>query len=227
MVSVPIPDLELGSELGRGAHGVVLRGVRGGRTYAVKLPLDTTLPAAREVAYRRFLREAAALARVRHPSLPAVMEVGQAGDVPYLVLELSNGETLSGRLERGPLGETQVISLAAQLSSALDAIHSAGLLHRDVKPQNIVFDATSGAARLVDLGSAIVAPGSSSVTVTRAYAAPEVLRGDSGDTRADLYSLGRVLFEAIGEASPRSPPSATAVHGERRASPVLARILAR
>src|SRR3954464_648055 len=155
MVSVPIPDLELGSELGRGAHGVVLRGFRGGRTYAVKMPLDTAPAAGREVAYRRFLREAAALARVRHPSLPAVMEVGQAGDVPYLVMELSNGETLSERLERGALSEAEAISLGAQLASALDAIHGAGLLHRDVKPQNIVFDAATGTARLVDLGSAI------------------------------------------------------------------------
>jgi signal transduction histidine kinase/serine/threonine protein kinase/CheY-like chemotaxis protein len=229
MVSVPIPDLELGSELGRGAHGVVLRGFRGGRTYAVKLPLDTTPPAGREVAYRRFLREAAALARVRHPSLPAVMEVGQAGDVPYLVMELSIGETLSERLERGALSETEAISLGAQLASALDAIHSAGLLHRDVKPQNILFDAATGAARLVDLGSAIVAPGSSPLTLTRAYAAPEVLRGagDPTDARTDLYSLGRVLLEAVGEIPARMPESGATPSGGRQVSAEFARLVAR
>jgi signal transduction histidine kinase len=229
MVSMPIPGLDLGTELGRGAHGVVLRGLRDGRAYAVKLPLETDVPAERDSAYRRFLREAAALARVRHPSLPAVMEVGRVGDVPYLVMELSTGETLADRLLRGSLSEREAISVAAQLASALDAIHAAGLLHRDVKPRNIVFDSLTGRARLVDLGSAVAAPGAGSPEMTRAYAAPEVLRAgtDSGDVRADLYSLGRVLQEAVGEAPPRVPVIVKGSVGPPRASPALAEVLGR
>src|SRR5258706_6798187 len=175
MVSVPIPDLVLGAEIGRGSHGVVLRGLRGGKAYAVKLPLTAETRADCESAYRRFLGEAAALARARHPALPAVLEVGRAGDVPYLVMELSAGETLAERLERGPLAEWEVVSLGARILGALDAIHVAGLIHRDVKPRNIVFDGDNEAARLIDLGSAVVAPGGA-LEVTRAYAAPEVLR---------------------------------------------------
>ena len=105
MTQATIPNVELGAELGRGAHSVVLRGSRDGRSYAVKLPLEVGTSAEREVAYRRFLREAAALARVHHSSLPAVMEVGRAGGVPYLIMELASGETLADRLDRGAMTE--------------------------------------------------------------------------------------------------------------------------
>src|SRR5690349_19163501 len=89
MAVASIPGIELGAELGHGSHSVVLRGTREGRTYAVKLPLDAATGPERELAYRRFLREAIALARARHASLPEVMEIGRAKGVPFLVMELA------------------------------------------------------------------------------------------------------------------------------------------
>lgn len=227
MPLVSIPGIELGAELGRGSHSLVLRGVRGGRAYAVKVPLDASTGVERDVAYRRFLREGIALARARNASLPEVMEIGRAKGVPYLVMELAAGETLGERLERGPLTEPDVVGLARQMASALGAIHAAGLVHRDVKPQNIVFDARSGLARLVDLGSAALLHGTALVG-TRAYAAPELLTTEprAADARTDLYSLGRVLLECLGGApAGKDPQSATDLLAFSRASPGLRRIV--
>jgi signal transduction histidine kinase/ActR/RegA family two-component response regulator len=215
MISPSIPRLELGAELGRGAHSVVLRGLREGREFAVKLPLSSGSEPERDIAFRRFLREAVALARVHDPALPAVMEVGRSGGIPYLVMELASGETLADRLARGPLEEAQVVSLAHQLAGALEAIHAAGLVHRDVKPRNIVFEPSSGRARLVDLGSAALADGSTDAVATRAYAAPELLGREArtADASSDLYSLGRVLLECL-RTAPTEPAAAERLVGE-------------
>lgn len=203
MAATSVPGIELGAELGRGSHSVVLRGTRDGRAYAVKLPLEAATDADRDVAYRRFLREAIALARARDTSLPEVMEIGRTKGVPFLVMELAPGETLAERLERGPLAATDVVGLGRQLAGALAAIHAAGLVHRDVKPRNIVFDASTGVARLIDLGSAALLHGAVGLVGTPAYSAPELLTGAlrAADVRTDLYSLGRVLSDCLGRGS--------------------------
>lgn len=184
----------MGAELGRGAYGRVFRGVRDGKAYAVKVPLEPGSGAEPEVQYRRFLREAVALARVRHPSLPAVMEVGRSGGTPYLVMELAAGETLGERLSRSVLSESEVTALGAQIAGALDAIHQAGLIHRDVRPRNIVFDPATRVAKLVDLGSAALAhAGAELATPPGSGRATRAL-----DAQADLDSLGWVLLECLG-----------------------------
>lgn len=222
MPAVAVRRIELGAELGRGAYSRVLSATRDGQVYAVKVPLESGTAASREMAYRRFLREAVALARVRHPSLPAVMEVGRSGGMPYLVMELAAGETLAERLSRGALSVREVIALGIQLAGALDAIHQAGLIHRDVKPRNIVFDPGSGAARLVDLGSAALVYAGGELVTTPAYAPPEALANTSPglDARVDLYSLGCVLLESLGvrpasrdNQSPESLPARLAARG--------------
>ncbi len=199
MPAFAIRRMELGAELGRGAYSRVLRGVRDGTAYAVKVPLDPGAGSP-DMAYRRFLREAVALARVRDPALPAVMEVGRSEQTPYLVMELALGETLAERLSRGVLSEHEVIALGVRLAGALDAIHRAGLIHRDVKPRNIVFDPASGAARLIDLGSAALVHAGAELVTTPAYAAPEALASLSRglDAGTDLYSLGCVMLECVG-----------------------------
>jgi eukaryotic-like serine/threonine-protein kinase len=230
MATASIPGIELGAELGRGSHSAVLRGTRENRTYAVKLPLDAATGAERELAYRRFLREAIALARARHASLPDVMEIGRAKGVPYLVMELAAGETLAERLERGPLGEADVVGLARQIAGALGAIHAAGLVHRDVKPQNIVFDAQTGIARLIDLGAAAFLHGAVGLVGTPAYAAPELLAAEPrpADVRTDLYSLGRVLFECLTAPVVRKGiPGGREIDALLHVSPELARIVSR
>ena len=202
--SVRIPHLELVEELGRGAHSVVLRGVRAGCSYAVKLPLGADSESARRTQARRFRREAIALARVRHPALPEVMEVGHADGVPYLVMELIGGRTLAEHIAERTLGEVELVDLGRQLASALAAIHRAGILHRDIKPHNILLGETAAAARLVDFGFAAPSDVSRTGAGTWAYAAPEVLSPDKHrvDGRADLFSLGCVLYECASGVSP-------------------------
>lgn len=229
MVAVTIPRVDLGPELGRGAYSVVLRGSRDGHEFAVKLPRRAATDAERELGYRRFLREAVTLARVRHPALPAVMEVGRSDGMPYLIMELAAGQTLLERLKRGRLDEADVLVLGVQIAGALDAIHAAGLVHRDVTPRNIVFDAVTGAARLVDLGSASLVqwtksdhePSSVEVsTVDLAFA----------DSRIDLIGLGLVLLDCLGARDVDAnvtPETFEAALVERGVSAAFGRVLGR
>jgi tetratricopeptide (TPR) repeat protein/predicted Ser/Thr protein kinase len=201
---IEIPGVELLDELGRGAHGAVYRARRGSEYYAVKVALAPSDPS----AFVRFQREAIALARAKHPGLPRVLDVAKSG-VPYLVMELVEGETLADRLTRGTLSEDETRALGLQLADVLAHIHRLGLVHRDVKPRNIIFDEKSGRARIVDFGIAI---GTASTNVAAAegtvpYAAPEQLRGLSVDGRADLYSLGCVLYECLCGTPPLGPLS--------------------
>src|SRR5262245_37318245 len=202
-----IPRVELLEELGRGAHSVVYRARRDGRYFAVKQPIHGETGAKAQLLSERFRREAVALARVRHPALPAVMEVGEVERVPYIIMELAAGETLAERLRHGPLSEPHVIELARQLADGLAAIHRSGLVHRDVKPKNILFDSQTTAVRLVDFGFAASADARlwhEGPTGTRGYMAPEqasALR-ERVDGRADLFSLGCVLFEAATSTPP-------------------------
>ncbi|HEY4159901.1 MAG TPA: response regulator [Polyangiaceae bacterium] len=191
---VSIPGVEIGDELGRGAHGVVYRGQRQGRSYAIKVPLrlEGGLDG-------HFLREAVGLARLRHPALPAVLEVGRSNGVPYLIMELVSGETLAQRLKRGPLSELQIFELGHQLAGALVRIHDGGLLHRDIRPENILFDAQTTAVRLVDFGLVEMAATDTGLSPTRAGNRKRGLEATS--EQQDLRALGAVLFEcALGIA---------------------------
>jgi eukaryotic-like serine/threonine-protein kinase len=204
---VTIPRVELLEELGRGAHSIVYRAKRDGRFYAVKLPLHGETGAKARFLAERFRREGVALARVRHPALPAVMEVGEADRTPYIVMELAAGQTLAERFRSDPLSEAQIVQTGRQLADVLAAIHRSGLVHRDVKPRNILFDPFTTAVRLVDFGFAASADArllSEGPVGTLDYMAPEQLAGirERVDGRADLFSLGCVLFEA----STGSPP---------------------
>jgi signal transduction histidine kinase len=191
--ALQIPGIEIGPELGHGAHSVVYRATKGTRPCAVKVPRGTSR------STRWAYRDAVALARVRHPGLPRVLDVGEVGDVPYLVLELVLGETLADRLRRSALNELETLRIIAELADALAAIHDAGLVHRDVHPHNIVFD-PSGPARLIDLGFGAAVEGSREKhsAGTHAYAAPEQIHDTATvDGRADLYATGRVLVECL------------------------------
>jgi signal transduction histidine kinase/CheY-like chemotaxis protein/tetratricopeptide (TPR) repeat protein len=140
-----------------------------------------------------------ALARVRHPRLPEVLEVGDVDGLPYLVMDLVEGTTLAARLAEGAIGEDASLEVARQLASVLEAVNDAGLVHRDVKPRNIVVDRLDGGLKLVDFGFATpMERVGADAAGTAAYAAPEQLVPPGRvDQRADLYAVGRVLFECL------------------------------
>lgn len=190
-------------ELGRGAHGVVYRVRRGGHDWAMKVftdPVD-----AEGVALVALRREAALLAWVGHVGLPQVHEVGQVGDKSYLIMDLVEGLSLSAVLAGGRPAIERVVELGARIGETLDAVHAVGLVHRDVKPNNIMIE-PGGRVRLIDFGAAAQAGGLQTDLImgTLLYCAPE----QSGmlkrpvDARSDLYALGVVLFEALAGRPP-------------------------
>jgi eukaryotic-like serine/threonine-protein kinase len=213
-VPVVVAGLEVAEQLGSGARTVVYRASRAGVDYALKVRTDPGL--AGERAMREFRREAAMLASVDHPALPRIFAVGQAGERPYLVLELVDGRPLDDVLLDGPMPADALLALAFSAAGALGAAHRAGLVHRDVKPANLVITA-DGAAKVIDfdLAGRPDAAGSDSgasdlLVGTVRYAAPEqtgMLRRPV-DGRADLYALGVVLYEAAAGRPPFSSADA-------------------
>lgn len=186
--------------LGAGGMATVWRAedVRLGREVAVKVIADTL---AFDPAYRaRFEREARLAAGLSHPSVVRVFDYGAEGERPFLVMEYVEGGTLAERLERGAppaLGD-----LARDLLSALAHIHDAGIVHRDVKPANVLID-DRGRARLTDFGiahapEATRLTGAGHLVGTIRYLAPEISSGDPPTPRSDLYSCGVLLAEAGG-----------------------------
>ncbi len=183
-----IPGYRIDGELGRGARGVVYRGKRGDVTYAVKVQND---PQDRSLLFY------ATLACIRHPGLPEIIEVGEAAGRPYLVREFVPGYTLQAELEAGPLEEGELVEVAKMLAGGLDQVHRHGLIHRDVKPANVVVS-RAGTARLIDFGFAtfVHSQSAESAVGTYQYSAPEQtgMLDAPLDQRTDLYALGAVLF---------------------------------
>ncbi len=166
-------------------------------------------------ARARFEREARAVASLSHPHICVLHDVGQAEGIDYLVLELVEGETLAARIERGPLRLAEALEFSAQTAEALARAHRAGILHRDLKPGNIMITKTGvklmdfGLARLLrDAGGAeerlsqsptepAALSASNTLVGTLPYTAPELLQGQSADARSDLWALGATMFEMV------------------------------
>ncbi|WP_052666850.1 serine/threonine-protein kinase [Nitriliruptor alkaliphilus] len=161
-----------------------------------------TLRAEGDVARQRFDAEVAVLAKLQHANIVPLFDAGEHDGVPFLVMAFIDGPTLSEVVADGPLAPERVASIGAELAGALHYAHGAGVVHRDVKPGNVLFDAR-GVARLADFGIARLADvaGVTATGVamgTAAYIAPEQLTRDlEVGPRADLYALGLVLLEAL------------------------------
>jgi len=172
------------------------------RQVAVKVLADTI--ASDPDFVRRFRREATIAAGLSHPGLAGVYDFSEEGERPYLVMQLVPGENLAARLERGDRIDRG--KLARELLEALDHIHRAGILHRDVKPGNVILE-PDGTAKLIDFGiaqplDATALTRTGLVLGTERYAAPEVMEGQPASERSDLYSLGVVLRACPGEGPP-------------------------
>ncbi|WUG36828.1 protein kinase [Streptomyces sp. NBC_00459] len=204
------------SRLGRGGMGVVWRAVDEvlGREVAVKELRTFTDAAAPELAALRLRmqREARAAARIRHPGVVAVHDVSEVDGRPLIVMELVNGRSLDDVLsERGTLDPHEAAGIGAQVMDALAAAHRVGVLHRDVKPGNILLE-TSGRVVLTDFGIATMEdPGDGSATnLTRSgelvgsldYLAPERAQGNDPGPASDIWALGATLYAAVEGNSP-------------------------
>jgi tetratricopeptide (TPR) repeat protein len=193
---------EILQEIGRGGFGAVYSAldVELGRTVAFK-----TLRPGRshhDVSADWIGKEAEAVARLDHPSIVTLFEVGSWQGGPYLVEELLRGETLDKRLARGPLPLDQALEVAVQIARALSHAHSRGVLHRDLKPAN-VFLTEDGRVKLLDFGLAhLLGTRGAPSGGTPAYMAPEQARGEAADERADVFASGAVLFEALAGRRP-------------------------
>jgi tetratricopeptide (TPR) repeat protein len=208
-----IAHYEVQGRLGAGGMGVVYRALDPtmGRVVAVKV-LSPEL-AHDPVANARFRREARAASRLDHPGIGSVFEVGEHEGKLYLAMALCEGETLRARLSRGPMPLAEALPVLAQIAATLAAAHEAGIVHRDVKPANVMI-APDGRVRLLDFGLAKLAPEgaapaaqlteSGELLGTPAYMSPEHLRGEEVDHRADLWALGAVAHEVLTGSSPFS-----------------------
>jgi WD40 repeat protein len=199
---------EIARMIGHGGMGIVLEAYDSHlhRTVAVKV-LSPDL-AGDEVARQRFCREARAAAAITHEHVVAVHQVERTPDtdLPYLVMQLIQGETLETRLSReGRLPLPTILRIGMQVAAGLAAAHSEGLIHRDVKPGNILLEQQTNRVKLTDFGLArciedVKITRTGFVTGTPLYMAPEQALGNDIDERADLFSLGAVLYEmAAGE----------------------------
>lgn len=171
------------------------------RPVAVKVLSDTIASDPGFVA--RFRREATTAAGLSHPNLVGVYDFSEEGERPYLVMQFVPGENLAQRLERGEGIDCD--KLARELLEALAHIHDVGILHRDVKPANIIIE-PEGTAKLIDFGIALPRDATSLTSTglvlgTERYAAPEVMEGRPATERSDLYSLGVVLGKCEGQCS--------------------------
>jgi len=204
---------EILAPLGAGGMGEVYRArdMRLERTVAIKI-----LPApfsCDPVHRQRFEREAKTISNLNHPHICVLHDIGHQDGINYLVMECVEGETLAKRLEKGPLPQEQVLKLGAQIADALYKAHRSGVVHRDLKPGNIML--TPGGAKLLDFGLAKpFAPSASLATLTATklespvtekgtivgtfqFMSPEQVEGKELDGRSDIFSLGAVLYEMV------------------------------
>ena len=207
---------ELISHLGTGGVGEVYKALdtRLGREVAIKVLRPDLASDPDHLA--RFEREARLLASLSHPNIAGIHGLEESGGTPYLVLELVEGETLSQRLGRGPLPVREALEIGGQIAAAIEAAHERGVVHRDLKPGNVMITA-SRAVKVLDFGlakggaieegsapdlsaSPTLSPsatGAGFILGTASYMSPEQARGLSVDRRADVWAFGCVLYECL------------------------------
>jgi serine/threonine protein kinase len=202
--------------LGRGGFGIVFRAFDEMLQRVVGLKVMAPQLAATSPARKRFLREARSSAQVRHESVVQVYEVAEQ-PLPYLAMEFIPGETLQHKLDRvGPLDVPEVLRIGRQIAEGLAAAHATDLIHRDIKPGNLLLEGSHQKVKITDFGLARTADDASIsqsgiIAGTPMYMAPEQALGQTLDQRADLFSLGSVLYQMVAGRPPFRANSAVAV----------------
>ena len=198
--------------IGSGGFGVVYEAWDG----RLERPVAVKAIDSRTAAEGRVLREAQAAARLNHPGIVTLYEIGEDGENALLVTELVDGSTLARRSATGSLSDREIGEIGADLCEALDHAHAHGVVHRDIKPENVLVTENGephaklmdfGVARLAD-AAALTAPGD--VVGTLAYMAPEQAQGRAAGPEADIYSLALTLFECWGGDNPNRRANAAA-----------------
>ena len=192
------------AEAGRGGMGIVYKAEDSnlGRMVALKFLPDEL--ASHPPALERMRREARMIAALNHPGICTMYELGEAGGRVFLAMEFLEGETLRQRIARQSMTQSEIIDVGRQVTKALEAAHAVGIIHRDIKPDNL-FLTKQGVLKLMDFGLAKPARSSSDSTLTdsglvvgtAAYMSPEQVRGEVVDSRSDIFSFGVVLFEML------------------------------
>jgi putative intracellular protease/amidase len=203
--------------IGSGGFGMVLKGQddKLRRTVAIKVMAPALVTSA--TARQRFVREAQAAAAVNHDHVVRIFEVEEAGPVPYLVMEHVAGLSVDEKLRReSPLGPEEVLRIGMEIASGLAAAHAQGLVHRDVKPANILLEEGTGRVKITDFGLARAVDDATIsreglIAGTPEYMSPEQARGFAVDQRSDLFSLGSVLYALCVGRSPFAAGGSLAV----------------
>jgi serine/threonine-protein kinase len=217
------PGTRLGSyvitaKIGAGGMGEVYLAEDSGLKRRVAIKVLSASISGDAASRERLVAEAQAAAALDHPNVCAIYEVGEHDGHPYFAMQYVEGETLADRIARGPLALTDVLSITTQIADALANAHGCGMVHRDIKPQNIMLT-PGGQLKVLDFGLAKRAPGNDSNTMlpltapgvvagTTAYMSPEQLRGETVDPSTDLFSLGCVIQEMVNQRHPFARKSA-------------------
>lgn len=187
--------------LGLGGMGIVYRGIDETlmRTVAIKTLKNVKIEDSKK---EQFLAEARRLAKLSHPNVVQIYDVGKVAQRPYFVMEFLEGLSLASRLARGPMSFHGALRIFKQLIDGLHAIHRLGIVHRDIKPGNVMLSSDMQQCQLLDFGLAgdhanASTSGGTSVSGTRGYLPPERLKGFPGDYRSDFFSLGCVAYEML------------------------------
>jgi tetratricopeptide (TPR) repeat protein/predicted Ser/Thr protein kinase len=212
MEPVSLGHYRILSRLGAGGMGVVYLAADSHLERKVAVKVHSILKEGDSQAYRRFLREAHAAARLDHPNICSIYEIGEEDGWAFIVMQYIDGETLAARLQRDLPSLDEVIGIAEQVAEGLESAHAQGIVHRDIKPQNLMLT-KKGQVKILDFGlareirepSAVASEDETESQITEAgqllgtisYMSPEQALGKTVDQRSDIFSFGAVLYEML------------------------------